>query len=206
MNIIKAISTIVLITLLVCVDTACTSAVQTVEVTRIVPETIEVTKIIPETVIVTTDSKRNATLTPKSTISVDTRTELDQKTAYYEGVIVLAQYYTLLDQKLYTQAYQLLSTSSSDAKSLEEYLTGHEMVHISTYKLISAQPYYEWAETQGYLVPPDSETQKRFYIRVYAEGEGGMAGSMTNGIHTFFATLEWQNGEWKIDSINTSPQ
>jgi hypothetical protein len=188
------------------VFTSCTRVIQTAEVTRLVPQTVEVTKIIPQTVIVTQIVQRTATLPPKLTMPVEIRTALDQNTAYYDGVIVLAQYYTLLDQRLYEQAYQLLSTSRPNVKSLEEYITGHEMVKIYTYKLISAQPYYEWAENQDFKPSPDSEINKRFYIRVYVEGEGGMAGSVTNGIHTYFATLIWENGEWKIYSINTSPQ
>lgn len=188
------------------VFTACTDTMQTVEVTRFVPQTVEVTKIVPQTVIVTQLVQSTATIKLKTPIPVEIRTEPDQNTAYYDGVIVLAQYYTLLDQKLYEQAYQLLSPSKPNAKSLEEFISGHEMVKISTFELISAQPYYEWAKEQGSKPSPDSETKKRFYIRVYAEGEGGMAGSITNGVHTFFATLVWENGEWKIYSINTSPQ
>jgi hypothetical protein len=192
--------------LLVCVFAACTGTIQTVEVTRLVPQTVEVTKIVPQTVIVTQPVQRTATIIPKTPIPVDIRTKPDQSTAYYDGTIVLAKYYTLLDQKLYGQAYQLLSSSRPNAKSLEEFVNGHEKVEIYTFELISVQPYYEWAKEQGSKSSPDSETKKRFYIRVYAEGEGGMAGSVTNGVHTFFATLVWENGEWKIYSINTSPQ
>jgi hypothetical protein len=195
-----------LILLLAFVFTACTGTIQTVEVTRLVPDTVEVTKIVPQTVIVTQLVQRTATIIPKTPIPVEIRTDPDQSTAYYDGIIVLAQYYTLLDQNLYEQAYQLLSPSRPNSKSLEEFVSGHEMVKIYTFKLTSVQPYYEWAKEQGSKPSPDSETKKRFYIRVYAEGEGGMAGSVTNGVHTFFATLVWENGEWKIYSINTSPQ
>ena len=202
----KNIFMLALILLFAFVFTSCTSVIQTVEVTRLVPQTVEVTKIIPQTVIVTQIVQRTAVVISKTPAPVNIRTEPDQNTAYYDGVIVIAQYYTLLDQRLYEQAYQLLSTSRPKATSLEEFVRGHEMVIIYSYKLISAQPYYEWVEKQGFTPTPDSETNKRFYIRVYAEGEGGMAGSVTNGVHTYFATLVWENGEWKLYSINTSPQ
>jgi hypothetical protein len=202
----KNIFRLALMLLITFVFTACTGGTQTVEVTRLIPQTVEVTKIIPQTVVVTQIVQRTAAVIPKTPVPVEIRAEPDQNTAYYDGVIVLAQYYTLLDQRLYEQAYQLLSTSRPNAKSLEEFVSGHEMVEIFTYKLISAQPYYEWAEKQGFTPSPDSEINKRFYIRVYAEGEGGMAGSVTNGVHTYFATLVWEKGEWKIYSINTSPQ
>lgn len=202
----KNISRLALILLIAFIFTACAGGAHTVEVTRLVPQTVEVTKIILQTVVVTQIVQRTAAVIPKTPVSVEIRTEPDQNTAYYDGVIVLAQYYTLLDQRLYEQAFQLLSTSRPNAKSLKEFISGHEMVNIYTYKLISAQPYYEWAKKQGLTPSPDSETNKRFYIRVYAEGEGGMAGSVTSGVHTYFATLVWENGEWKIYSINTSPQ
>lgn len=185
--------------------TACTGKTKTVEVTRLVPQTVEVTRIIPQTVIVTQHSQRTATIVPKTPVPVEIRTEPDQNTAYYDGIIVLAQYYTLLDQKLYEQAYQLLSPSKPNAISLEEYMTSNEMFTIYSYKLISAQPYYEWAEELGSKSSPDSETKKRFYIRLYVEGEEGWAGFGTKGVHTFFVTLVWENSAWKIYSINTSP-
>ena len=202
----KNIYRLALIWLLAFVFIACTGGTQTVEVTRLVPQTVEVTKIVPQTVIVTQPVQRTATIIPKTPMPVEIRTEPDQITAYYDGVIVLSQYYTLLDQRLYEQAYQLLSTSRPNAKSLEEYVTSHEMFIIYMYKLISAKPYYVWAEEQGSKSSPDSETKKRFYIRVYVAGEGGWAGFGDNGVHTFFVTLVWENGEWKIYSINTSPQ
>jgi len=179
---------------------------KTVEVTQLVPQTVEVTKIVLQTVIVTQLVHRTATTIPKTPVPVEIRTEPDQHTAYYDGIIVLARYYTLLDQKLYEQAYQLLSTSKPNTNSLEEYVKSNEMINTYTYKLISAQPYYEWAEEMGSRSSPDSENKKRFYIRLYVEGEKGWAGFGINGVHTLFVTLVWENGEWKIYSINTSPQ
>jgi hypothetical protein len=202
----KDIFRLALVLLIAFVLTACNGGTQTVEVTRLVLQTVEVTKFVTQTVNVTQLVQRTATIKPRTPMPVEIRTEPDQNTAYYDGIIVLAEYYTLLDQKLYEEAYQLLSTSKPNAKSLEEFVSGHEVVSINTYKLISTQPYYEWAEELGSRSSPDSETKKRFYIRVYAEGEGGMAGSVINGVHTYFATLVWENGEWKIYSINTSPQ
>lgn len=191
--------------ILVMVFTACSGMMQTVEVTRLVPKTVEVTKIVNQTVIVTEFVERTSVPPQRTPIAFEIRAEPDQETAYYEGIIVLAEYYTLLDQGLFEQAYLLLSQSRPNAKSLEEYLADRELVNIYAYRLISAQPYYEWSEKQGGKASPDPKNRKRFYIRVFAEGEGGMAGSVTNGIHTFFAKLVWENGEWKIYSINTSP-
>ncbi len=201
----KKIFWLALILIFAFVFTACTGRTQLIEVTRLIPQTIEVTKIIPQTVVVTQIVQRTVAEIPKTPAPVEIKSEPDQNTAYYDGVIVLAQYYTLLDQRLYEQAYQLLSTSRPNAKSLKEYVAGNEMFIIYTYKLISAQPYYEWAEELGVNSSPDSENKKRFYIRVYAEGEEGWAGFGTNGVHTFFVTLVWENGNWKIYSINTSP-
>jgi hypothetical protein len=44
-----------------------------------------------------------------------------------------------------------------------------------------------------------------FYTEIYSEGESGMAGSVENGVHTYFVTVIFENGEWKIYSANTAP-
>ena len=89
---------------------ACTVAPQTVEVTRIlphtlevtriVPQTVEVTRIIPQTVIITRTVQITPTNIVKTPLPVENKKKPDQNTAYYDCVIVLTEYYTLLDLKL----------------------------------------------------------------------------------------------------------
>lgn len=185
----------VLILLFVLVLTACAGTVQTVEVTR----------VIPQTVIVTQKPQATATTSLKTATPIGLAAEPDQDTAYYDGIIVLAQFYTLYGKGLYTEAYQLFSAATARTTSLEEFTKNAQMLRIKTSKLVTAQPYYEWAKTMGFTYSQDSDLMKRFYMRVYAEGEGEMAGAVPNGIHTYFATVVWEKSEWKIYSIGTAP-
>lgn len=211
----------VLIPLMILVVTACDRAIQTVEVTKVILQTVIATQYHTATTssplrtvtipVVSTELDQatplqTTAITPLRTATpVVITTKPDQGTAYYDGIIVLAQYYTLFGQGLYKEAYQLLSSSKTQALSSEDFIKNSEMLRIISARLITAQPYNEWAKNQGFKSPQDSDLMKRFYIRVYAEGEGGMAGSVPNGIHTYFATLVWENGEWKISSMGTSP-
>lgn len=53
---------------------------------------------------------------------------------------------------------------------------------------------------------PESGDERRFYVQIIAEGEGGMSGAIPNGaLQTIFLTLINEDGEWKIDSFATSP-
>ncbi len=72
----------------------------------------------------------------------------------------------------------------------------------------SIQPIYVKLETLGGRAPylPDSTDKKRFYVQIIAWGEGRMTGSAVSGeLQTLFITLVRENGEWKIDSMDTAP-
>ncbi len=186
---------------------ACNRAVQTIEVTRIAPQTVEVTRIVPGTVEIpipisqtatptlqaTTASKAQVQAAATSTLSSTPPAHPDQDTAYYDGVIVITRFCELFGHGLFAEAYQLLSPSTPHAISMQEYVRLSKILEVKTYRLISAQPYYEG----------DQEKQKKFWIKVYVEGEKGGIGAAPNGVHSYFATLIWENGEWKIYSIDT---
>lgn len=194
------------ILLLTFVLTACGSgAIQTVEVTRLVPQTIEVTRIISQTVIAPQAAQISAVYTQESAgdTSVVTQTELDE--GYYNGIVVIAQYYALFEHGLYEEAYLLLSSSRPHVTSLEEFITNSKMLKITDTKIITIRPYYESASQLQSHPTPDPLSRKMFYTEIYSEGESGMAGSVTNGVHTFFITVIFENSEWKIYSINTAP-
>jgi hypothetical protein len=124
-----------------------------------------------------------------------------QDIGYYDGIIVITQYYTFLGHGLYEEAYRLLS-HSAQAYSLDEYVNLNKNAY-KVVSIISIQPYYIWAEQQGYKVNPDPENKKRFYVAIYAEGEGGWSGSAPNGKQFFFVTMILDNLEWKLDSWAT---
>ena len=194
------------ILLLTFVLTACSSgAIQTVGVSRFVPQTIEVTRIIPQTVIVTQVTQMTAASTqePANETSVAVQTEPD--VGYYNGIVVIAQYYSLFEHGLYEEAYKLLSPSRPHAPSLEEFIANSEMLKIINTEIITIRPYYETALQLQSHSTPDPLTRRMFYTEIYSEGESGMAGSVKNGVHTYFVTVILENNEWKIYSINTAP-
>lgn len=178
--------------------TACgngSRAIQTVEVTRLVPQTIEVTKIVHQTAITTPVAE--------ATILSPTGTQPVQDSGYYDGIIVITQYYTFLGHGLYEEAYQLLSSSAQSPQSLDDYVTNTQRA-FKTVEIIKIEPNYVAVEKQGGKAKPDPIDKKRFAIQIKAWGQGKMSGSVESGsLQTLFLTLIQENGKWKIDSFAT---
>lgn len=194
------------ILLLTFVLTACSSGtIQTVEVTRIMPQPVEVTRIVQQTVIATRVVEESIATTPESAVSNATETQPVQDSGYYDGIIVITQYYTFLGHGLYEEAYQLLSSSAQSPQSLEDYVTNKQSA-FKTVEIIKIEPYYVAVEKQGGKAKPDPVDKKRFAILIKAWGQGNMSGSVESGsLQTLFLTLIQENGKWKIDSFSTAP-
>jgi hypothetical protein len=143
--------------------------------------------------------------TPKPTMETSAGTQAEPDESYFNGIVVIAQYYALFEQGLYEETYQLLSPSRPHAISLEEYVANSEVLQIKETKIIAIRPFYESALQLQSRTTPDPLGRRMFYLQIYEEGENGMAGANTNGVHTYFITVVLENGEWKIYSINTSP-
>ncbi|MBN1449521.1 MAG: hypothetical protein JW963_00765 [Anaerolineales bacterium] len=191
----KILTVILLLTFILA---SCSSgAIQTVEVTRLVPQTIEVTRIVQPTAI-TTPVAEPAILSP-------TESQPVQDSGYYDGIIVITQYYTFLGHGLYEEAYQLLSSSAQSPQGLEDYVT-NKQIAFKTVEIIKIEPYYIAVENQGGEAKPDPVDKKRFTIQIKAWGQGNMSGSVESGsLQTLFLTLIQENGKWKIDSFSTAP-
>ena len=187
--------------LLAFVLTACTSgAVQTVEVTRLVPQTIEVTRIAPQTIMAT-----EAIITLAQTNPATPLSQHIVEIRYYDGIIVISQYYTFLGNGLYEEAYQLLSSSAQSPQSLEEYIVNKGRA-FQTVVIVAIVPYYVAVEQQGGLTQPDTQDRIRFAVQIRAWGEGGMSGSIPNGeLQELFLELILEDGSWKINSFATAP-
>ncbi len=143
------------------------------------------------------------TLEPTSFSTPDPHVLLDS--AYYDGILVITQYYTFLGHGLHEEAYNLLSTSEQNHTSLEDYLKNTHMA-FKTVEIISIQPYYVAVIQQGGQTTPDSSDRKRFVAKIRSWGEGNMSGSVTNGtLQTLFLGLVQEEGRWKIDSFATAP-
>ncbi len=194
------------ILLLMLLLAACGSeAIQTVEVTRLVPQTIEVTKLVPQTVIATHADRATATTTPEPEIltTIDSQYYLDR--GYYEGIVVITQYYTFLGHNLYEEAYQLLGSSAKQhSPNLEDYVS---MARLSfkDVEIVTVEPCTVWSELHGGPPRPDSESEKCFAVEIRAWGEGRMSGSAVSGeLQLLFLTLVLENSEWKINSFATA--
>lgn len=161
----------------------------------------------PKPISVTND----LTKTPESVIEISTQTSTSQPTptppvdemlAYYDGVIVLTQYYTFLGSGLHENAYDLLSfTAKSHYPSLDKYL---EISRLSFLKveIIQIVPYKDWAPLFGMKYSKDTENQKQFVVVMKAWGEGNMSGSAMNGqTQTLHIMLTLEDGQWKIDEF-----
>jgi hypothetical protein len=126
-------------------------------------------------------------------------------TKYYDGIIVISQYYTFLGYGLYAEAYQLLSKSAQSPQSLEDYvvyigLAFHEV------EIVAILPFYVAVEQQGGYAHPDPEGRMRFAVQIRAWGEGGMSGSRLNGdLQELFLELILEDGSWKINTFGTAP-
>jgi hypothetical protein len=131
--------------------------------------------------------------------------QCEQDVAYYDGIVVIAQYYTLFEQGLYEEAFQLLSSSRPHANSLDEFIKNSEMLKIRKTKILHIQPLCEPISQLQTWTTPDPINRRMFYARIYAEGESGWVGSVPNGVHTYFITTVLENGEWKIYSVGTAP-
>lgn len=199
----KILPAILLLTLLLA---ACSSgAIQTVEVTRLVPQTIEVTRLVPQTVIATQAIQATTTITsePEILATADSQYYLDK--GYYDGIVVITQYYTFLGHNLHEEAYQLLGSSAKQhSPNLEDYVS---MARLSfkTVEIVTVEPCTVWSEQHGGPPRPDLEDRKCFAVEIRAWGEGRMSGSAMSGdLQLLFLTLVLENGAWKIDSFATA--
>ena len=174
-----------------------------VEVTRVVPQTVLVTQVITNPPATTREPKEKANPTYQQKTPLPTPAEPNQDTAYYDGLVAIATYTTLTEHGLYADAYQLLSQARKERSSADDYVTNMQALRGTfTFKILNAQPFYEYAQERGIKTFEDTAYKKYFHLNVYVEGEGGMAGAIPNGDHNYIGIVVWENGGWKISDIN----
>jgi hypothetical protein len=171
------------------------------------PQTVNVTPLVSQTAMSTDPNQSIATHTPIKAESTKLVTQPYQESGYYDGIVVITQYYTLTGHGLYEEAYSLLSSVAPHHKSLEEYLQNSKAMQIKKIKIVTIQPLYLEVEKQGGQYGlPDPIDKKRFYVQIIAWGEGKMAGAVLSGdLQELFVTVIQENGEWKIFSSDTAP-
>jgi hypothetical protein len=197
---------IIIYLLIIPILVACSSnAVQTVEVTRLVPQAMEVTRIIPQP-IATSGSGTLVTDSPSITIQTDSiSVPLDP--SYFDGLIVLTQFYTLLDHGLFEEAVSLFSLSKQNINGVEADIAYYESSTESV-KIRFIIPYDYWLAKQGIEPPPSRKNEIRYVIGktvIYKGAAWNDNGTPVPHNETRFISLVLENGQWKIDEMNSSP-
>ncbi len=177
--------------------------VRTVEVTRLVPQMIEVTReITPTPSPIQTSTPLPVTqITPSNP---DLQIDIDP--GYFDGLIVLTQYYTLLGHGFYEEAFNLLSTNSRSYPSAKDDYLSLAKLSFRKVEIVSIEPYYLDIRAGGVPKNPDPIDKKRYTVQIKAWGEGNMSGSVPSGVlQTLFVELIQQDGAWKINTFATAP-
>ena len=122
---------------------------------------------------------------------------------YFDGIVVITQYYTFLGHGLYEEAYQLFSSEAQQPHSIEEYVAGATMF-FKRVEINGIQPFDFWLVQQGKTPWLSPEGELRFVVHITAWGVGEMSGSVPSGQpQTLFISLVQERGGWKIDKIYT---
>jgi len=127
--------------------------------------------------------------------------ELDH--SYFDGIMVLTRYYTLLDQGLFEEVIPLYSESlyeKSGGKNFEADLRSVE--------LISIRPYNYWLAQQGR--PPEAipKNELRYIVDtivLHNAPAWNDRGTPVPDGQTRFVSLILENSEWKLNELNSSP-
>jgi hypothetical protein len=158
--------------------------------------TVRATQAIPQTAT-TTATPRQATATwYLKTATPISPTPPPNDIGYFDGVIVITQYFTFLSHGLYEEAYQLLSSSArTRIGNLEDYME-YEKSWFTKLEIISIYPQY---------LKTNSVDRRRFIVTFIFWGEGRLSGAGVSGEEqTLYLTLVRENGKWKIDSFDTA--
>jgi len=128
----------------------------------------------------------------------------DADRSYYDALVAIGKYFTFFNHGFYEQSYRLFSSSSPNLGSLEKYIADIQELKIKVNRAVKITPFYapQW---QLPCLTPDPAKGRTFYAGIYAEGENGTAGAVSNGVHSYFINTVLENSEWKIYSVNTGP-
>jgi hypothetical protein len=122
--------------------------------------------------------------------------------AYFDGTVVITQYYTLMDHGFGDESLTLFS------KSLYKLVQGTPDYNIQSIKINTIEP-YPITELKNKWPPKTiPENELRFHVRytvIYKGAAWNKGGTPTPYQKQDFISLIKENGEWKIDGINSSP-
>lgn len=162
-----------------------------IEVTRIVTQVVEST-CVPESKYINDPSPTQSPTFQNDNITIG------------DGGITIVEYYTLINFKQYKEAFNLLSNNRPNPQNFDNFVSVVGLT--KSVKVLKVQPYNDWAIDNGRSIIPGQGTEKRFYVEIIGEGEGGMLGSsVSNSKQQLFVKVILENNEWKIFSADTAP-
>jgi hypothetical protein len=193
---------------------ACTPVVPTVEVTRIVPQTLAVTQPVSRSqtgASIPTSTQPAATTKPSALPSLPyeysqpgtvtpTATGTPEPTwaaimTLQDPAMVVVQYYTLLGEHLYREAYQLLSAKDRTNSADEEVvMMAQAYQRVQVLKVVR---YNDWIQQNHIHMPPAGENV--YYVQLYVVGENMVEMTSVDGIVETYAWAVRENGEVKIE-------
>lgn len=180
---------------------------QTLEVTRIVTQVIEVTRVVqqstalPETGVTTAAAGPTTTPLPFTVQAGDSNVLIDP--VYFNGIIVLTQYYTLLDHGLFKEALPLYSSSL-----LKKSRGGNFENDLKSVKVRFIHPYNYWRAQQGMSPQSIPQDEIRYVVGTTVFHKGATwneGGTPRPDEQTRFVSLVLENGDWKLNEFNSSP-
>jgi hypothetical protein len=190
---------------------ACSPTLQTVEVTRVVPQTVVVTQLVTQIVrvnITTTPIPADTpvpgtptplpTDTPGSDILTPLPTQVLDMSKQQDGSIVIVQYCTLLDMHLYDQAWQLFSTEYQTPARKKNFFEGTQYFY-KVIKVLKVVPFNEWLIQNG--SPSSKDNINKYHVELYGEGYGAFSGANENGRYGITIQVTLENNEWKISGF-----
>jgi hypothetical protein len=122
--------------------------------------------------------------------------------AYFDGAVVITQYYTLMDHGFGDESLTLFS------RSLYKMVQGTPEPNIQSIKIDYLEPYPLTEIKNKYPPQTIPENELRFHVRytvIYKGAAWNTGGTPTPYQKRNFISLIKENGEWKIDKINSSP-
>ncbi|MCU0487595.1 MAG: hypothetical protein MUE67_01435 [Anaerolineales bacterium] len=136
------------------------------------------------------------------TFQVDSSTVLLEPD-YFDGVMVLTRYYTLLEHGLYKEVLPLYSSSL-----LKNYGGKNIEVDLKSVKLKGIQPYSYWLAQTGQSPQKIPENEIRFIVYItwfHNAPAWNLEGTPQPDEQTRFISLIRENGEWKLYELQSSP-
>lgn len=125
---------------------------------------------------------------------------------YFMGVLVISEYYTLLDNGLHEEAYKMLSLDAQKATPRSQYVETQKK-NLKSVQIITAEPLRVWKEQQGIEYrATDLVNRINFYVQIKVSAEENTpASAQTGELQTLYLTLVLTEPEhlWKIDTFAT---